>query len=96
MAAAEEDQRQPSRLRQRRIGRPPVDSDPWEPAADLYAGFGVRELWVIDAVALTTGVFHNPAPGGYRETRDAGASNRLAPLVAPEAFALMLDELDLG
>ncbi len=64
--------------------------------AALYAGFGVRELWVIDAVKLTARIFCDPAPEGYRETRDFGPSHRLAPRLAPDAFALRLDELDLA
>jgi Uma2 family endonuclease len=64
--------------------------------AALYASFGLRELWVIDAIALTARVFHNPAPDRYREARDAAASHSLVPLVAPTAFALRLEELDLG
>ena len=64
--------------------------------AALCAGFGVCELWVIDAVRLTTRVFRDPAPDGYRQTRDADAWERLVPLVAPGAFALRLDELELA
>jgi Uma2 family endonuclease len=64
--------------------------------AALYASFGVRELWVIDAVRLTTRVFRNPVADGYREARDFGAAERIVPLVAPEAFALRLDELELN
>ncbi|HZZ63693.1 MAG TPA: Uma2 family endonuclease [Roseiarcus sp.] len=63
--------------------------------AGLYAGFGIRELWVIDAVRLTAGIFRDPAAEGYREARDFGASERIAPLFAPEAFALRLDELEI-
>ena len=63
--------------------------------AALYASFGVRELWVIDAVNLTARIFCVPAPDGYRETRDFGRSDRLAPRFAPDAFALRLDELEL-
>jgi len=63
--------------------------------AALYASFGVRELWVIDAARLTARVFRKPSAEGYRETRDFGASDRLTPLFAPEAFALTLDELEL-
>jgi Uma2 family endonuclease len=63
--------------------------------AALYASFGVRELWVIDAVRLTTRVFREPASDGYRDARDFTASDRLVPLVAPEAFALRLDELEI-
>ena len=63
--------------------------------AALYAGFGVRELWVIDAVRLATRVFRDPGPVGYAEARDVEASDLLTPLLAPPAFALRLDELDL-
>ena len=55
--------------------------------AALYASFGIRELWVIDAVRLTTRVFREPASDGYRDARDFAASDRLVPLFAPEAFA---------
>ena len=64
--------------------------------AALYAGFGVRELWVIDAVKLTARAFRDPGGEGYRETSDFGPSDRLAPRFAPDAFALRLDELDLA
>jgi Uma2 family endonuclease len=64
--------------------------------AALYASFGVRELWVIDAVRLTTRVLREPAADGYRNARDFAASDRLVPLVAPEAFALRLEELELS
>jgi Uma2 family endonuclease len=64
--------------------------------AALYANFGIRELWVIDAVRLTTRMFREPAVDGYRDARDFGSSDRLVPLIAPEAFALRLDALELG
>jgi Uma2 family endonuclease len=64
--------------------------------AALYASFGVRELWVIDAVRLTTRVFREPAADGYAQARDYGAPDRLVPLFAPEAFALRIDELELA
>ena len=64
--------------------------------AALYASFGVRELWVMDAVKLTARAFRHPGGEGYRETRDFGPSDRLAPHFAPDAFALRLDELDLA
>lgn len=47
-------------------------------------------------VRLTTRVFRDPAPDGYRDARDFGPADRLTPLVAPEAFAVRLDELDLS
>jgi Uma2 family endonuclease len=64
--------------------------------AALYASFVIRELWVIDAVRLTTRVFKTPSPHGYRDARDFLASDRLTPIFAGEAFALRLDELDLS
>jgi Uma2 family endonuclease len=63
--------------------------------AALYASFGIRELWVIDAVRLTTRVFRDPAADGYRNAMDFGPADRLTPLIAPEAFALRLDQLEL-
>jgi Uma2 family endonuclease len=64
--------------------------------AALYASFGLRELWVIDAVRLTTRVLQEPAADGYHNARDFGPSDRLVPLIAPQAFALKLDELELS
>jgi Uma2 family endonuclease len=63
--------------------------------AALYAAFGVRELWVVDAVKLTARVFRDPAADGYRDERDFAASAPLTPAFAPPAFALRLDELEL-
>ena len=63
--------------------------------AALYASFGVRELWVIDAVRLTARVFADPSPEGYRSAQDLAASDRLAPRFAAEEFALRLDELEI-
>src|SRR5271156_6703990 len=63
--------------------------------ATLYASFGVRELWVIDAVRLTTRGFREPAPDGYRNASDFGPTDQLVPLIAPGAFRLRLDELEL-
>jgi Uma2 family endonuclease len=64
--------------------------------AALYASFGIRELWVIDAVRLTTRVFREPAADGYRNAQDFGPADRLTPLIAPDAFALRVDELELS
>jgi Uma2 family endonuclease len=64
--------------------------------AALYASFGVREVWVIDAVKLMARVFQAPSDEGYRHIRNVGASERMVPLVAPESFALRLDELELA
>jgi len=64
--------------------------------AALYASFGIRELWVIDAVRLTTRIFREPAVDGYRGVSDFGPTDQLSPLIAPAAFAVRLDELDLN
>jgi Uma2 family endonuclease len=61
--------------------------------AALYAGFGVRELWVIEAVKRTARVFRAPSARGYGEIGDFGRAERLVPLLAPEDFALRLGEL---
>lgn len=64
--------------------------------AALYASFGVRELWVIDAVKLTARVFRAPGPSGYAEIRDFTAAETITPVIAPSEFALTLDALDLN
>ena len=51
---------------------------------------------MIDAARLTTRVFREPAADGYRDAHDFGAAERLVPLIAPDAFALRLDELELS
>jgi Uma2 family endonuclease len=63
--------------------------------AALYASFGIRDLWVIDAVAMTARVFRAPSPEGYAETSLYTASDPIAPSLAPREFALRLDELEL-
>ena len=61
--------------------------------AKLYASFGVRELWVINAVRLTARVFRQPAAEGYLETRDCSAAERIVSHFAPDTFALRLADL---
>jgi Uma2 family endonuclease len=63
--------------------------------AALYAGFGIRELWVIDAAKLMTRVFRMPSDQRYGETRDFSVSDKLVPLLAPDAFSLRLEDLEL-
>jgi Uma2 family endonuclease len=64
--------------------------------AKEYAKFGVRELWVIDAVRRTTRTFCAQSETGYGETRDYRASDKIVPQFAPAEFALRLDELKLA
>jgi Uma2 family endonuclease len=63
--------------------------------ARLYAQFGVRELWAIDAVKMTTRVFRKPSVEGYGEVLDVKASATVAPTFAPASFELRLDQLTL-
>jgi Uma2 family endonuclease len=59
----------------------------------VYARFGVRELWVIDAKRRVVHVAVRPAATGYGMTAIRGASDLLQPTEAPADFALTLDEL---
>lgn len=61
--------------------------------AKLYGRFGLRELWVIDAVHMNARLFRDPNPGGYAETRDYDFDEALIPAFAPPEFALRLDAL---
>ncbi|ALK08818.1 Uma2 family endonuclease [Blastochloris viridis] len=61
----------------------------------IYAAFGVRELWVIDAVHLVTHIHRDPAPLGYRDIVAHAAYETLTPLLAP-ALPLTLSALDLA
>lgn len=64
--------------------------------AALYASFGVRELWVIDALKLTTRVFRGPSNDGYRESQVVAADDTTTPIVAPAVFALRLADIDVA
>ncbi len=61
--------------------------------AALYASFGVRELWVIDAVGLTIRLFRQPSADGYGETLEVAAADEAVPLFAPPIFAPRLADL---
>jgi Uma2 family endonuclease len=62
--------------------------------AELYARFGVRELWVIDAVKLRTRVFRKPSGQGYGEAVEFSASAEFKPQFAPAEIAFRLSELE--
>ena len=59
--------------------------------AEIYAAFGVRELWVIDGRRLETRVFREPREEGYGSVHDVAAEEALAPL-GVAGFALRLEE----
>jgi len=50
--------------------------------AGLYAGFGITELWVIDAVRLVTHIHTGPMPNGYRDVARHAPGERLVPRAA--------------
>lgn len=60
----------------------------------VYAAFGVRELWVIDAARRTVHVHHSAGPDGYADIRQCGPDARLRPGHAPDAFTFNLDDLE--
>lgn len=62
--------------------------------ARLYASYGVREYWVINAVNRTTIVHRDPKPDGYVTLTEVPGSQRLVPLLAP-SMAVTLDDLEL-
>jgi Uma2 family endonuclease len=47
--------------------------------ARLYASFGIRELWVVDAMNLVTHVHLDPAGDGYRTVGEKGRNEALEP-----------------
>ncbi len=62
--------------------------------AKLYAQFGVKELWVIDAPKTRARAFTGPAEKGYTEKRDVGAGERLAPRFARDCLSFAVADLD--
>lgn len=61
--------------------------------APIYASFGVRDYWVIDAKALTTIVHRNPEGGQYQQKTKVARSALLTPALVP---ALSVRLADLG
>lgn len=62
--------------------------------ANLYAGFGIAELWVIDAIRLHTRIHRQPTVTGYRDISDHGPDARLVPQLESK-LAVTLSELEL-
>jgi Uma2 family endonuclease len=58
----------------------------------LYAHFGIRELWVIDAKKRQTTVHRDPVDGVYTSVATFAADQRIVPVLAPE-MAVTLDQL---
>lgn len=66
------------------------------PKALIYAHFGIRELWVIDAITHTIHVHREPVDGRYASITPWSADDLVVPTFAPSDFALRLADLDLG
>jgi len=58
----------------------------------IYARYGVRELWVIDARKLVTHVFLEPGRDGYAARSIRQPSEQLTPTLIPQ-FAISLSDL---
>jgi Uma2 family endonuclease len=62
--------------------------------AGLYAGFGIAELWVIDAVRLVAHIHREPTPEGYRSVAELPPNAPLVPEAAP-SLTVLLQALEL-
>jgi Uma2 family endonuclease len=63
--------------------------------ARVYASFGVREYWVINAQTKSTRLHRGPVGDTYTEVRDAPSTELLIPLLVPQ-LAVRLGDLDLA
>ncbi len=52
--------------------------------AKLYASFGIREVWVIDAVKLVTHIYRDPAGDTYRTIEEKSRDEALEALLVPD------------
>ncbi|MCX5515708.1 hypothetical protein C3941_06340 [Kaistia algarum] len=66
------------------------------PKALVYAHFGLRELWVIDAIEKRIHVHRDPVDQRYGSITPWGADDLVVPAFAPSEFRLRLADLDLG
>jgi Uma2 family endonuclease len=57
----------------------------------IYAAYGVREVWVINANTLVTRVFRQMGPRGYKSARNKAYGRRLEPEHAPELAVSLVD-----
>jgi hypothetical protein len=63
------------------------------PKARLYAGFNVRELWVVDTNTRITLIHRNAAAGQWQETVQLRSSETLRFDAIP-SFAIRLDQFN--
>jgi Uma2 family endonuclease len=60
----------------------------------VYASFGVREVWVIDAANRRAHTYRDVGPEGYGDVASVPAASVLMPLFAPADLAFALDGLE--
>lgn len=63
--------------------------------AKVYAGFGVREYWVVLASSQSIIVHREPGKTGYGYVREVPAHEIMAPLLLPQ-LALRIADLDIA
>ncbi|OIQ12533.1 Uma2 family endonuclease [Neomoorella thermoacetica] len=54
-----------------------------EVKVNLYARGGVNEVWLVNLQAQQVTAYHLPSPSGYREVKEYGRGDHIAPLVFP-------------
>jgi len=66
------------------------------PKALVYAHFGIRELWVIDAIEMKIHVHREPEDRRWGSITPWSAEDLVVPRFAPSEFSLRLADLDLN
>ena len=61
----------------------------------IYAAYGVREVWVLDALRATIWIHRQLGANGYAEIGEFPPSELVTPMLAPE-LALRLSDLGIG
>lgn len=61
----------------------------------IYAAYGVREVWVVDAIRATVWVHRRLGADGYAEVAELSSSELATPMLAPE-LAVRLSDLGIG
>ena len=64
--------------------------------AKVYAAFGVREYWVVNARTLETTVHLDPGNDGYGTVRTCTGSDELSPSLVPALLAVRVADLPLS
>ncbi|NUJ79321.1 Uma2 family endonuclease [Methylocystis sp. FS] len=61
----------------------------------IYAAYGVREVWVVDAIRATIWVHRRLGASGYAEIAELSSSELATPMLAPE-LAVRLSDLGIA